>query len=287
MTTGEILTLLRARGFRFAHALGQNFLADDEVLSRIADSAQADGACVLEIGAGAGCLTVPLASRAKKVLAVEIDERLIPVLETALQGRRNVRIVQGDALKVDLAALAQETFGDEDFLVAANLPYSITTPVLFRLLESRLPIQRMCVMLQKEAVDRVVAQPGEKAYGPLAIYCAYRAEVERLFRVPPHCFVPQPHVDSEVIELRMRPRPDPAQEQGLPAAGQKRLPHARRKTLLNNLLQCGMGKEQAQKTLEAAGLAPSVRAEALSLADFVRLYGILCEPDVANGKFVV
>ena len=114
MTTGEILTLLRARGFRFAHALGQNFLADDEVLSRIADSAQADGACVLEIGAGAGCLTVPLASRAKKVLAVEIDERLIPVLETALQGRKNVRIVQGDALKVDLAALAQETFGDED-----------------------------------------------------------------------------------------------------------------------------------------------------------------------------
>lgn len=163
MTTGEILTLLRARGFRFAHALGQNFLADDEVLSRIADSAQADGACVLEIGAGAGCLTVPLASRAKKVLAVEIDERLIPVLEMALQGRRNVRIVQGDALKVDLAALAQETFGDEDFLVAANLPYSITTPVLFRLLESRLPIRRMCVMLQKEAVDRVVAQPGEKA----------------------------------------------------------------------------------------------------------------------------
>lgn len=286
MTTGEILTLLRARGFRFAHALGQNFLADDEVLSRIADSAQADGACVLEIGAGAGCLTVPLASRAKKVLAVEIDERLIPVLETALQGRRNVRIVQGDALKVDLAVLAQETFGDEDFLVAANMPYSITTPVLFRLLESRLPIQRMCVMLQKEAVDRVVAQPGEKAYGPLAIYCAYRAEVERLFRVPPHCFVPQPHVNSEVIELRMRPRPDPAQEQAFLRLVKNAF-RMRRKTLLNNLLQCGMGKEQAQKTLEAAGLAPSVRAEALSLADFVRLYGILCEPDVANGKFVV
>ena len=241
---------------------------------------------MLEIGAGAGCLTVPLASRAKKVLAVEIDERLIPVLETALQGRRNVRIVQGDALKVDLAALAQETFGDEDFLVAANLPYSITTPVLFRLLESRLPIQRMCVMLQKEAVDRVVAQPGEKAYGPLAIYCAYRAEVERLFRVPPHCFVPQPHVDSEVIELRMRPRPDPAQEQAFLRLVKNAF-RMRRKTLLNNLLQCGMGKEQAQKTLEAAGLAPSVRAEALSLADFVRLYGILCEPDVANGKFVV
>ena len=110
--------------------------------------------------------------------------------------------------------------------------------------------------------------------------------MERLFRVPPHCFVPQPHVDSEVIELRMRPRPDPAQEQAFLRLVKNAF-RMRRKTLLNNLLQCGMGKEQAQKTLEAAGLAPSVRAEALSLADFVRLYGILCESDVANGKFVV
>ena len=281
MTTGEILTLLRARGFRFAHALGQNFLADDEVLGRILDAADIDGRCVLEIGAGAGCLTAPLARRAKKVLAVEIDDRLLPVLETVLHGQKNARVVHGDALKIDLAALTREAFGDEAFVVAANLPYSITTPVLFRLLESHLPLLRMCVMLQKEAVDRVVAQPGAKEYGPLAIYCAYRAQVERLFRVPPHCFVPQPHVESEVIALQMLPYPVQVEEEAFLRLVKNGF-RMRRKTLLNNLLQCGFGKEEAQAALARADLAPGIRAEALSLDEFLRLYQILFAPGVAS-----
>ena len=166
MTTGEIITLLQARGFRFTHSLGQNFLIDDEMLEEIVRASGASGRNVLEIGAGAGCLTNVLARSAKRVLAIEIDKNLIPVLETVLQPYKNVTLVQGDVLKVNLEQLAQECFGGEPFDVVANLPYYITTPVLFRLLESGLPVERICVMLQKEAVQRVMAQQGDKEYMP-------------------------------------------------------------------------------------------------------------------------
>ena len=144
MTTGEIITLLQAKGFRFTHSLGQNFLIDDEMLEEIVRASGASGRNVLEIGAGAGCLTNVLARSAKRVLAIEIDKNLIPVLETVLQPYKNVTLVQGDVLKVNLEQLAQECFGGEPFDVVANLPYYITTPVLFRLLESGLPVERIC-----------------------------------------------------------------------------------------------------------------------------------------------
>ena len=150
MTTSEIMTLLRARGFRFTHSLGQNFLIDEDVLEEIVTKAAVSGRNVLEIGAGAGCLTQALARQAGRVLAIEIDDKLMPVLETVLGPYKNVRLVQGDALKLDLAALTQEAFEGQPFDVLANLPYYITTPALFRLLEGDLPIERICVMLQKD-----------------------------------------------------------------------------------------------------------------------------------------
>lgn len=271
MTTGEIVTLLQARGFRFTHSLGQNFLVDDETLEDIVRCAAVHDRNVLEIGAGAGCLTAPLAREARSVLAIEIDEKLIPVLDTVLAGMKNARVVQGDALRVDLTALTREQFGDEPFDVVANLPYYITTPVLFRLLESGLPIQRVCVMLQKEAVGRVMASPGGKEYGPLAIHCAYRAEIEPLMHVSPHCFLPQPHVESVVIAMDMRPYPTQVEERPF-----MRMVKAcflmRRKTLLNNLIQYGLSRADAQEAIRRCGLAEGVRAEALSLDEFLCLY---------------
>lgn len=271
MTTGEIVTLLQARGFRFTHSLGQNFLVDDGKLEEIVRCAAVHDRNVLEIGAGAGCLTAPLAREARSVLAIEIDEKLIPVLDTVLMGMKNVRVVQGDALRVDLEALTREQFGDQPFDVVANLPYYITTPVLFRLLESDLPIERVCVMLQKEAVARVMAQPGSKEYGPLAIHCAYRADIEEVVWAAPHCFLPQPHVESVVIAMDMRPYPVQVEEKAFMRMV-KACFQMRRKTLLNNLIQFGLSRAEAQEAIRGAGLAEGVRAETLSLDDFIRLY---------------
>lgn len=271
MTTGEIITLLQARGFRFTHSLGQNFLIDDEMLEEIVRASGVSGRNVLEIGAGAGCLTNVLARSAKRVLAIEIDKNLIPVLETVLQPYKNVTLVQGDVLKVNLEQLAQECFGGEPFDVVANLPYYITTPVLFRLLESGLPVERICVMLQKEAVQRVMAQQGDKEYGPLAIQCAYRADIDRVMSVPPYSFIPQPHVDSEVIALDLRPYPVQVEERAFMKLV-KSCFAMRRKTLVNNLMSYGLSRPQAQSAVEEAGLAPAVRAETLSLDDFLNLF---------------
>lgn len=271
MTTSEIMTLLQARGFRFTHSLGQNFLVDEEILEEIVERAAVSGRNVLEIGAGAGCLTQALARRAKRVLAIEIDEKLMPVLETVLGPCKNVRCVQGDALKLDLEALTRDAFDGEAFDVVANLPYYITTPVLFRLLEGELPLERICVMLQKEAVARVTARPGVKEYGPLAIQCAYRADIETIVHAAPHCFVPQPHVESEVIALDLRPYPVQVEEKAF-----MRLVKScflmRRKTLVNNLMAYGLARNEAEDAVRACSLPPSVRAEALDLDQFLSLF---------------
>ena len=271
MTTSEIVTLLQARGFKFTHSLGQNFLSDDGVLDQIVTEAAVHDRNVLEIGAGAGCLTNYLAKEAKKVLAIEIDSKLIPVLQTVLQPYKNVTLVEGDALKVNLEQLAQEVFNGEPFDVVANLPYYITTPVLFRLLESGLPIERICVMLQKEAVQRVTAKPNTKEYGPLAIHCAYRADVETIVHAAPHCFVPQPHVESVVIAMDLRPYPVEVEEKPFMKLV-KTCFMMRRKTLLNNLLSYGLSRDEAAAAIAACGLPASVRAEALTLDDFLNLF---------------
>lgn len=268
MTTSEIALLLQARGFRFSKTLGQNFLMDEEVLDNIVQAADVQGKNVLEIGAGAGCLTRPLARTASKVLAVEIASQLVPVLKTVLQPYKNVRILQADALRLDIGGLCAEAFGGP-FSVCANLPYGITTPILtalFRLEE----VESICVLLQKEAVERVLAAPGGKEYGPLAILRRQLFEAEVPLRVPPHCFLPEPHVDSAVLCLRRKR----TMEAGELAAFERLLQGCfamRRKTLLNNLSQL-RPRQEAQSILEAADIDPSARAEALSLEDFLRLH---------------
>ena len=167
--------------------------------------------------------------------------------------------------------LVREEFAGLRPMACANLPYYITTPVLFRLLESGLPVERICVMLQKEAVQRVMAQQGDKEYGPLAIQCAYRADIDRVMSVPPHSFIPQPHVDSEVIALDLRPYPVQVEERAFMKLV-KSCFAMRRKTLVNNLMSYGLSRPQAQSAVEEAGLAPAVRAETLSLDDFLNLF---------------
>ena len=271
MTTGEIMTLLSARGFRFTHSLGQNFLVDDRALETIVRGADVENKNVLEIGAGAGCLTSVLCQYAKRVLTVEIDEKLIPVLETVLAPYKNVKLVEGDALQLDLKALTEEYFEGEPFCVVANLPYYITTPILETLLGSRLPLLSMTVMLQKEAAQRVQAQPGNKEYSPLAVHLRYRCKAEKLLVATPDCFSPQPHVESVVLKFTMREDVPPVPEEGFVKLV-KSCFLMRRKTLLNNLLGYGLNRETAGKVIADCGFPPSVRAEALSLEDFIHLY---------------
>lgn len=271
MTTGEILTLLRARGYAFNRALGQHFLADDDVIARIVEGSRiGKDDNVLEIGPGAGVLTGPLCVAAKKVLAVELDRALMPVLETTLHGYSNVTVVREDILRADIGALARECFGGEDFLVVSNLPYSITTPILTRLLQGDLPIPCITVMVQSEAALRVVAQSG-KDYGPLAILAQYRCEIERIADVERSCFVPPPHVDSTVLRLCARE----GGERALDEVQFFRLVRAafamRRKTLSNNLAPWKIPKENLQKCYEECGLTERVRAEQVSLPQFIAL----------------
>ena len=267
MTTAEIALLLQARGFRFSKNLGQNFLMDEGALSDIADAAGIEDKYVLEIGAGAGCLTQEIARRAKKALAVEIAGQLMPVLETVLQPYKNVRLLQADALRLDIKALCAEEFGGP-FTVCANLPYGITSQmlsILFRIPEA----ETICVLLQKEAVDRVLAAPGGKEYGPLSILCRFLFDADVPLHVPPHCFLPEPHVDSAVLRLIRKDQVDMETYAGLETLTQRCFA-MRRKTLLNNL-SAAYPKETALSALEKAGIAPNVRAETLDLQDFLAL----------------
>lgn len=271
MTSGEIVTLLRARGYVFNRALGQHFLYDDGIIGRIVEaSGIGPDDCVLEIGPGAGVLTGPLCARARKVLAVELDRALLPVLETTLGGADNLTVVREDVLRADLPALTRECFGGGEFVVVSNLPYSITTPALTRLLRGDLPIRSMTVMVQSEAAGRVMAEGGRE-YGPLAFLARYRCEIERLFEVPRDRFVPPPHVDSTVLSLRERPPEAPARDERQ-LLGLVRAAFAmRRKTLANNLKPFPIPQERLEGIFARCGLDARVRAEQVPVAGFVAL----------------
>ena len=265
--------LLARHGFYFSKALGQNFLINPSVCPRMAEACGADSQTgVLEIGPGIGVLTHELAKRAAKVVAVELDTRLLPVLDESLVEHTNVRIVHGDAMKIDLAALIAEEFAGLNVAVCANLPYYITSPLLMQLLESRLPIDSITVMVQKEAAQRLCANPGTRECGAVTLAVAYYAEAETLFSVSRGSFMPAPNVDSAVIRLKIRREP-PVQvvrEDTLfrmirAAFGQ------RRKTLSNALSGAGLTKSQIATILEKAGISPQSRAEELSLAQFAAI----------------
>lgn len=270
-----IRAVLGRHGFHFSKSLGQNFLTDASVPRRIAEqSGAAETGCVVEVGPGMGCLTDELCRRAARVVAVELDRALLPVLAETLSEHNNYEIVQGDVLALDLAALCREKFGEERAVACANLPYYITTPAITALLESR-AFTRITVMVQREVAQRICAQPGTAAYSAFTIYVQYHAAAKILFDVPADCFVPRPKVDSAVLQLT--PLEQPAvqtKDEKLFFALVRAAFNMRRKTLVNALgpvLGSEMDKETIAGLVCSVGLDARVRGERLSLMDFARL----------------
>lgn len=263
-------------GFSFNKSLGQNFLINPSVCPRIAElGGCGKGVCALEIGTGVGVLTRELAARCDKVVAVEIDEKLKPILAETLADCPNTEIVFGDVMETDLAALIKEKFGGSETVVCANLPYYITSPIIMKILESRLPVKSLTVMVQKEAANRICAAPGTRECGAVSYAVRYFSEPKLLFRVNRGSFMPSPNVDSAVIRLDVR------HDLRLPEAEERmlfRLIRAgfsqRRKQLPNPLSEeLKLPKAQIAQMLAQVGIKPTARAEELTLEDFEKLAG--------------
>lgn len=277
---GTIRTIMDRFGFTFSKSLGQNFIVNPSVCPKIAELGGAESEVgVLEIGAGFGVLTNELAARAEKVVVVELDSRLLPVLSYTLSDHKNVKVVNQDILKTDLPALLAEEFGEMEVVVCANLPYYITSPILMTLLESRLPVKSITVMVQKEAGERLCAAMPSRACGAVTAAVRYYSEPQILFPVSRGSFYPSPNVDSMVVRL------DVKKELPLEGEAEKRLFRVvkaafgqRRKTLVNTLSSgLKIEKARAAEAIAEAGLKPTVRAEELSLDEFIRLSQILTE----------
>ncbi len=271
----DIRALMERHGVHFSKALGQNFLIEPSVPRRIAEAGcegSPEGLAVLEIGPGIGCLTVELAERAEHVAAVELDRMLLPVLAETLADRPNAEVVPGDALKLDLAALMREKFPGARCRVCANLPYNVTTPLLAKFIDAGI-FERITVMIQREVALRLTAAPGTADYGAFTVYLTWHCEAERLFDVPPECFMPRPKVTSSVVRLTPRTVPlCPVRDEALMFRCVKAAFAQRRKTL-SNALGNGLGslKPLVLPALERAGIDPRARGETLSCADFARL----------------
>ncbi len=271
----DLRALLTKHGFTFSKRLGQNFLVDSSVPPRMADAVGADEHTgVLEIGPGVGVLTRELASRAGKVVAIELDSRLIPVLGETLEDFGNVRIIEGDVLKTDLAKVISEEFaGMDEISVCANLPYYITSPVLMYLLEQRLPLTSITVMVQKEAAERICALPATRVVGAVSFAVRYYSEPELLFSITPASFMPQPSVNSSVIRLTLHKElPLPSDSEKVFFSVVKAAFSQRRKTAANALSNgLSLPKGQVQQAFENAGLNPQSRAEQLTMEQFFTL----------------
>ena len=267
----ELKALLARHGFHFSKAKGQNFLIQSWVPERIAEEAGACGDCgVLEIGPGVGPLTQQLCLGAKKVVAIELDNNLKPILSETLADFSNLEIIWGDAMKMDLAALVAEKFQGLRPMACANLPYYITTPVLAALLEVKC-FDSVTVMVQKEVAQRIASKAGTSEYGAFSVFCQYYAQPELLFDVPPSCFLPQPKVTSAVIRLNVRKElPWQIDDEAMFFRVVKASFSQRRKTLLNGLTS-GFGeltKAEIAAVLEGCGLSPTVRGETLDIPSF-------------------
>lgn len=276
--------ILKKYGFSFKKSLGQNFLIDTNILNRIVDFAElTEESGAIEIGPGIGALTEQLARNSKKVAAFEIDQRLLPILADTLSPYPHVKIIHDDILKADVAkALAEEFVDIPDVMVVANLPYYVTTPIILKLLEEKLPIRGIVCMLQKEVADRIAAKPGTKEYGSLSIAIQYYTEAETVMIVPRTVFMPQPNVDSAVIRLTRRTTPivEVRDEDFLFTVTRSSFAQ-RRKTILNNLssqLRDGKAKkDQIIEALEKTGIDPTRRGETLSIEEFGRLSDALLD----------
>ena len=270
----EIRALLARHGFRFSKSLGQNFLTAAWVPERIAEEAGLDEQTgVLEVGPGIGCLTEQLSLRAGKVLAVELDKALKPVLAETLAGRDNVELLFGDVLKQDLPALVREKLPGLRPAVCANLPYNVTTPLLTAFLEAEC-FETVTVMIQREVARRICAPAGTADYGAFGLFVQWHCERSLLFDVPPSCFVPQPKVTSSVIRLTKRGEKPFAEEDEQLLFRVIRAAFNQRRKTLSNALTAGLGelsKEQAEAVLQNCGFDPRIRGEAVDLEGFVKI----------------
>jgi 16S rRNA (adenine1518-N6/adenine1519-N6)-dimethyltransferase len=264
-------------GFKEAKALGQNFIAAPDICPRMAELCGAKNRGALEIGPGFGALTAALAARAEKVVAVELDKRLPPILRETLSGADNVEIVEGDILEMDVAALLSEKFAGLEVVVCANLPYYITSPVVMALLEKRLPIEAVTVMVQKEAAQRLCAQLPSRAAGAVTAAVRWFCEPELLFEGPREAFSPPPDVDYAVILLNVRNSPPVAvKDEAMVFRIVKGAFGQRRKTVLNSLSAFfAVDKPAMARVLAAAGVAAASRAEQLALEDFARIADLI------------
>lgn len=272
---GTIKNILEKHGFSFSKSLGQNFLINPAVCPAMADEAVlSDGDGIIEIGAGIGVLTAELCRRAKKVVSVELDKRLLPVLNETLAGFDNIEIVNGDILKVDLHKLIEEKLGGcKNISVCANLPYYITSPVIMRLLEEKLPIRQIIVMVQREAADRLAAEVGTRNSGAITVAVNYYARAQKLFNVSRGSFMPSPKVDSAVIKLSLYEKPPvEVRDEKLFFDLVRAIFMQRRKTALNSVSSgLAIPKQTVLQALEGCGFDPSVRAETLNLNELCAL----------------
>lgn len=273
-----IRDVLSRHGFSFSKGLGQNFLINPTVCPRMAEMGNAQpGWGMIEIGAGVGVLTAELAQRADKVVCIEIDSRLLPILDETLAEYDNIKIVNQDVLKVDLHKLIAEEFPNMPVAVCANLPYYITSPIIMNLLESRLPISSLTVMVQKEAAQRICAMPGSREVGAVSIAVRYYCEPKVLFQVSRGSFMPAPDVDSTVIRLDIRKQPEVDVKREEDFFRVVKAAFSQRRKTLSNTLSSGlsMNKTQIAELLERAGIASNLRAEQLSMQQFADIANAL------------
>ena len=276
----ETIAVLQRYGFNFQKKYGQNFLIDTHVLDKIIGAAEiGKDDFVLEIGPGIGTMTQYLAEAAREVVAVEIDTKLIPILEDTLKEYDNVTVLNEDILKVDIRKIAEEKNGGKPIKVVANLPYYITTPIIMGLFESEVPLDSITVMVQKEVADRMQVGPGTKDYGALSLAVQYYAEPYIVANVPPNCFIPRPAVGSAVIRLtRYQEKLVKVNDSTFMFKIIRASFNQRRKTLQNGLYNSSelrIPKEKTVAALEEMGLTPTIRGEKLSLEEFAKLSDIL------------
>jgi len=272
-------------GFKFTKGLGQNFIIDDNVLERIMEGSDiSKDDVILEIGPGIGVMTNVLCENAKKVVSIEIDKSLIPVLSETVGHHDNLKIINKDVLKVDLLGLVKEEFGEQKPKLIANLPYYVTTPIIMMFLEERIPVSDLIVMIQREVADRIIAKPSTKAYGALSVVVQYFTEPSIVTRVSRGSFMPMPNVDSSVIRLKVRDNP-PVEliDESVFFLTIKDGFGKRRKTLLNALSSgfLKISKDHAKIALDLAGIPENTRGEALSIDEFATLANAIYK--VKNG----
>lgn len=260
-------------GFAFKKSLGQNFLIDKNFVDKIVDAAEIEGENVLEIGPGIGTISYEMAKKAKKVVVVEIDQSLIPILDENLGEFDNVTIINEDILKIDLSKLIEDEFAGEDFKVVSNLPYYITTPIIELLISNNLPVTDMTIMVQKEVADRMVADESSKDYSSLSVFVKFFSDAKIIIKLPKSVFMPQPKIDSAILKLDLRVYDENVDQDllfKLVRAGFNK----RRKTILNSLSDVA-SKDDLRVCFESLDLKENLRAENLSLDDFIALTNCL------------